>query len=104
MRTSILPRAYVGLAASYDEQVTEDFERLTGEDWKKDLMLTPPAEVAWGADLVAHGRRSRKDAQRRIGSLGRARRGSSVARLGRAERLHVQDAERRSISPRRSGK
>jgi len=48
------PHAYVGLASSYYEQVTEGFERLTDEDWKKDLMLTPPAEVPWVADLVAH--------------------------------------------------
>ncbi len=48
------PRAYVGLASSYFERVTENFERLTDEDWKKDLIQNPPPDVPWAADLIAH--------------------------------------------------
>ena len=48
------PRAYVGLASSYFERVTEKFKRLTDEEWKTDLIQAPPAEVPWAADLIAH--------------------------------------------------
>ncbi|MEY4550153.1 MAG: hypothetical protein RL685_6348 [Pseudomonadota bacterium] len=48
------PRAYVGLAYAYHEQVTEQFERLTDEVWNERLdSAVPPAEVPWMQDLIA---------------------------------------------------
>ncbi|MBX3230264.1 MAG: DUF3160 domain-containing protein [Labilithrix sp.] len=47
------PRAYVGLVSSYHETVTEQYKRLTDEEWKKNLFQSPPAEVGWFDDLVA---------------------------------------------------
>lgn len=49
------PRAYAGLASSYREKVTENFERLTDEDWLDTWFEEPEPE--WMADLV-HGRAS----------------------------------------------
>jgi len=46
------PRAYVGLASSYFEQVTENFERRTDQDWAQDLQQATPADVPWMQDLV----------------------------------------------------
>jgi hypothetical protein len=46
-------RAYVGLASSYFERVTEDFERLKDEDWAEEVMAEAPEEVPWMQDLVA---------------------------------------------------
>lgn len=47
------PRAYVGLASSYFEQVTKDFERKTDESWAEDLDAhTPIADVPWMRDLI----------------------------------------------------
>jgi len=46
------PRAYVGLASSYFEVVTEDWKRLDDPSWEKQLMEATPAEVPWMSDLV----------------------------------------------------
>lgn len=46
------PRAYVGLASWYTEVVTEDFERLTDEQWAQQLMQTPPPDPSWLAPIV----------------------------------------------------
>jgi len=47
------PRAYVGLASSYYEQVTSNFERLTDADWAQIVMSDPPpADVPWMDDLI----------------------------------------------------
>ena len=46
------PRAYVGLASSYFEQVTEDFARLTDEKWAETVKQGSPADVSWMEDLV----------------------------------------------------
>jgi hypothetical protein len=48
------PRAYVGLASSYHEQVTTDFERRTDADWANESASDPPAEVPWLQSLVVH--------------------------------------------------
>ncbi len=48
------PRAYVGLVSSYREKVTVDFQRSTDEEWKTEVVRTPPPEVGWFADLVSH--------------------------------------------------
>lgn len=47
-------RAYVGVAASYYEQITEDWKRLTDADWKQTLMqdASPPPAPAWMNDLL----------------------------------------------------
>jgi hypothetical protein len=46
------PRAYAGLASSYREKITEDFERLDDPTWEKTYFNEP--EVPWMQDLV-HG-------------------------------------------------
>lgn len=45
------PRAYAGLASSYFEVITSDFERLNDETWGATLMTSPPDDVAWMRDL-----------------------------------------------------
>ncbi|MGK4000437.1 DUF3160 domain-containing protein [Sorangium sp. So ce1024] len=47
------PRAFVGLASSYFEKITENFERMTDEQWAGELQRTTPADVAWMKDLVS---------------------------------------------------
>ncbi|WP_437686856.1 DUF3160 domain-containing protein [Sorangium sp. So ce176] len=47
------PSAFVGLASSYFEQVTEGFERMTDETWADSIKETRPADVAWMKDLVS---------------------------------------------------
>jgi len=45
------PRAYAGLAFSYYEKVTEDFDRLTDERWAKEVNSPDNADVPWMRDL-----------------------------------------------------
>ncbi|WP_437631489.1 DUF3160 domain-containing protein [Sorangium sp. So ce854] len=47
------PRAFVGLASSYFEKITENFERMTDEQWAGEIQATTPADVAWMKDLVS---------------------------------------------------
>ena len=47
------PRAYVGLASSYFERITEGFTRLTDAEWAKSINAESPPDVPWMADLVA---------------------------------------------------
>ncbi|HKO94788.1 MAG TPA: DUF3160 domain-containing protein, partial [Polyangiaceae bacterium] len=51
--TCVGPRAYTGMAYAYHEQVTNDFQRLTDEQWSEQLTVQPPAEVPWMENLVA---------------------------------------------------
>jgi hypothetical protein len=46
------PHAYVGLVSSYFERITEDFKRLTDEEWSLELAAETPADVGWMSDLV----------------------------------------------------
>jgi hypothetical protein len=46
------PRAYIGVASSYYEHVTEQYQRLTDEEWTSVILTTPPADVPWMTDLV----------------------------------------------------
>ncbi len=46
------PRAYVGLASSYFEKITENFERLDDPTWALELSDGHPADVPWMSDLV----------------------------------------------------
>jgi hypothetical protein len=47
------PRAYAGLAFSYYEQITANYDRLTDERWAAELASSPPPDVPWLADLAA---------------------------------------------------
>jgi hypothetical protein len=47
------PRAFVGLASSYFEKITEGFERMTDEAWAGELHEATPDDVAWMKDLVS---------------------------------------------------
>ncbi|MDC0677619.1 DUF3160 domain-containing protein [Sorangium atrum] len=46
------PRAFVGLASSYFEAVTEDFERMDDQQWAHTVLRTTP-DVPWMTDLVS---------------------------------------------------
>ena len=57
------PRAYAGMVFAYHEKVTENFERMTDEEWSSELypMLnpaaaedgyTPPADAPWMTELM----------------------------------------------------
>lgn len=47
------PRAYVGLASSYFEKITEDYERLDDKTWADEIQQSGhPADVPWMSDLV----------------------------------------------------
>jgi hypothetical protein len=47
------PRAYAGLASSYHETITQDFTRLTDQDWSARFTSTSaPADVPWVSDIV----------------------------------------------------
>lgn len=46
------PRAYVGLASSYFERVTEKYERLNDATWAEALERETPPDVPWVADFV----------------------------------------------------
>ena len=47
------PRAYVGLASSYFEKITEDYDRLNDLRWSDEIKETSPADVPWMTDLVS---------------------------------------------------
>jgi hypothetical protein len=46
------PHAYAGLAASYFEQTTDHYDRLTDDRWKSQIEQTTPPDVPWMTDLV----------------------------------------------------
>jgi hypothetical protein len=50
--TCVGPRAYVGLASSYFERITENFERLDDPTWSDEILQTTPDDVPWMVDLV----------------------------------------------------
>lgn len=50
--TCVGPRAYVGLASSYFERITDDFERLDDPTWADELQGATPNDVPWMTDLV----------------------------------------------------
>jgi hypothetical protein len=47
------PRAYVGLASSYYEHVTDDFERLNDEEWATKVTDGGVSDVPWMAPVIA---------------------------------------------------
>jgi hypothetical protein len=46
------PRAYAGLVTSYFEKITENWQRLTDQQWATELEAATPADVPWMSDLV----------------------------------------------------
>ena len=46
------PRAYAGLASSYFETTTENFDRLDDIRWSASIASATPADVPWMSDLV----------------------------------------------------
>lgn len=48
------PRAYLGLVSSYYERVTENFERITDQEWKSTLFgVEAPADPAWLSPVLS---------------------------------------------------
>jgi hypothetical protein len=50
--TCLGPRAYVGLASSYFEKTTINFQRLDDKEWSAQVATAP--DVAWMKDIVLH--------------------------------------------------
>lgn len=46
------PRAYAGLVSSYYEKVTENFDRLTDDQWLLEFDHASPPDVPWVTDLL----------------------------------------------------
>ena len=46
------PHAYAGVVSAYHEATTENFERLTDQQWSDQIAGNPPPEVRWMAGLV----------------------------------------------------
>ena len=53
VNTCVGPRAYAGLASSYFEKITSNFERLDDEAWSSLIQAKTPADVPWMVDVVA---------------------------------------------------
>ncbi|WP_438025402.1 DUF3160 domain-containing protein [Sorangium sp. So ce233] len=47
------PRAFVGLASSYFETITGNFERMTDQEWAGEIQSATPGDVPWMNDLVS---------------------------------------------------
>jgi len=47
------PRAYAGLAYSYGELITENWERLNDDDWTTRIMTSPFPDVPWMSEVLA---------------------------------------------------
>ncbi|AUX25345.1 hypothetical protein SOCEGT47_058890 [Sorangium cellulosum] len=47
------PRAFVGLASSYFEKITDNFERMTDQEWVGVLQEAMSSDVPWMKDLVS---------------------------------------------------
>jgi hypothetical protein len=46
------PRAYAGVVSAYFEQITENFKRMTDQEWSAQINASTPADVPWMQDLV----------------------------------------------------
>jgi len=46
------PRAYAGVVSAYFEQITDNFKRMTDQEWSSQLQAATPADVPWMQDLV----------------------------------------------------
>ena len=47
------PRAYAGLAYSYGELITDNWERLNDDDWSTRIMASPFPDVPWMSEVLA---------------------------------------------------
>ena len=47
------PRAYAGLAFSYGERITDNWQRLTDEKWSSYIGTNPFPDVSWMSQLLA---------------------------------------------------
>lgn len=50
VETCMGPRAYVGPVSSYYETITDNYDRLTDQDWQR--MVRAQADVRWMSDLI----------------------------------------------------
>lgn len=46
------PRAYAGVVSAYFEQITDNFKRMTDQEWSSQISAATPADVPWMQDLV----------------------------------------------------
>jgi hypothetical protein len=46
------PRAYAGLASSYYETITQNFDRLTDDRWQANFGANEPPDVSWVSDIL----------------------------------------------------
>jgi hypothetical protein len=46
-------QTYRGVVSTYQEKVTEHFQRITDEDWRGELVQRPPVVLPWLRDIVA---------------------------------------------------
>jgi hypothetical protein len=53
------PRAYAGLASSYFEKTTEQFERMNDQDWANSIRTANPDDVSWLGDVVTRSEEPR---------------------------------------------
>ena len=53
-------RTYRGFVGTYHETITENFQRMNDEEWRKKLVTSPPPNPAWLTDLVANSERPRR--------------------------------------------
>jgi hypothetical protein len=58
------PRAYVGPAYSFHEEITKDFQRLTDSEWTTRVNATPPASPTWLAPISVAAPGAKPAAQR----------------------------------------
>ena len=46
------PRAYAGVVSAYFEQITDNFNRMTDQEWSAQIKAATPDDVPWMQDLV----------------------------------------------------
>jgi hypothetical protein len=46
------PRAYAGVVSAYFEKITDNFKRMTDQEWATQISAATPADVPWMQDLV----------------------------------------------------
>jgi hypothetical protein len=46
------PRAYAGVVSAYFEQITDNFKRMTDQEWSAQINAATPDDVPWMQDLV----------------------------------------------------
>jgi hypothetical protein len=46
------PRAYAGVVSAYFEQITDNFKRMTDQEWSAQINAATPDDVPWMQDLI----------------------------------------------------